>query len=63
MTDAQEWVERFPGLSRLEPPIKQLLLSRRTIIGVPSGIIVFGPRNPSEQVLFFWMEDDFMLHT
>jgi CRP/FNR family transcriptional regulator len=52
MTDADEWVERFPGLSRLEPPIKQLLLSRSAIIDVPAGVMLFGPGNSPENMLF-----------
>jgi CRP/FNR family transcriptional regulator len=52
MTDTQEWVERFPGLSRLEPPIKQLLLSRSAIIEVPAGVMLFGPGNSPENMLF-----------
>ena len=52
MTDTQEWVERFPGLSRLERPIKQLLLSRSAIIEVPAGIMLFGPGNSPENMLF-----------
>ena len=52
MSDTQEWVERFPGLSRLEPPIKQLLLSRSAIIEVPAGVMLFGPGNSPENMLF-----------
>ncbi|WP_342071629.1 Crp/Fnr family transcriptional regulator [Yoonia algicola] len=52
MTDTHEWVERFPGLSRLEPPIKQLLLSRSAIIDVPAGVMLFGPGNSPENMLF-----------
>jgi CRP/FNR family transcriptional regulator len=52
MTDMHEWVERFPGLSRLEPPIKELLLSRSSIIEVPKGTTIFGPGNSPENMLF-----------
>ena len=52
MTDKQEWVERFPGLSRLEPPVKQLLLSRSAVIAVPKGTTIFGPGNSPENMLF-----------
>lgn len=52
MTDAQEWVARFPGLSRLEPPIKQLLLSRSAIVEVPEGTTIFGPGKSPENMLF-----------
>lgn len=47
-----EWVERFPGLARLEPPTKQLLLSRSAVIEVPQGTMIFGPGNSPENMLF-----------
>lgn len=52
MTDAQEWVERFPGLSRLETPIKQLLVARSAIIEVPKDTTIFGPGKSPENMLF-----------
>lgn len=52
MTDTQEWVERFPGLSRLEPSIKKLLLSNSAIVEVPEGTTMFGPGNSPENMLF-----------
>jgi CRP/FNR family transcriptional regulator len=52
MNDTDEWVERFPGLSRLEPRIKDLLLSRSAIIEAPSGTTLFGPGNSPENMLF-----------
>lgn len=52
MTRKEEWVERFPGLSRLEPPVKQLLLSRSAIIDVASGTTIFGPGKSPENMLF-----------
>ncbi|ASM74735.1 MULTISPECIES: Crp/Fnr family transcriptional regulator [Roseobacteraceae] len=52
LTDTEHWVERFPGLSRLEPPIKELLLSRSAIIEVPEGTMLFGPGNSPENMLF-----------
>ncbi|MEN8840904.1 MAG: Crp/Fnr family transcriptional regulator [Octadecabacter sp.] len=47
-----DWVERFPGLSRLEPPIKKLLQSRSVIVNVPNGTTLFGPGNSPENMLF-----------
>ena len=48
----QDWVERFPGLSRLQPAIKQLIMARSSIVDVPSGTILFGPGNSPENMLF-----------
>jgi len=47
-----EWVERFPGLSRLEPTTKELLLQRSTIVTMPEKTIIFGPGKSPENMLF-----------
>ena len=52
MTVAHEWVERFPGLSRLKPEIKQLLISQSAIHEFPKGTTIFGPGNSPENMLF-----------
>jgi CRP/FNR family transcriptional regulator len=48
----QEWIERFPGLSRLKSETKQLLLSRSAIVTAPKGTTIFGPGNSPENMLF-----------
>ncbi|MEQ6249353.1 Crp/Fnr family transcriptional regulator [Sulfitobacter sp. HNIBRBA3233] len=47
-----EWVERFPGLSRLNAEIKAQLIGRSRIITVAEGEMVFGPGNSPENMLF-----------
>lgn len=47
-----EWVERFPGLARLDPLTKQLLLSRSAKVEVPAGTTIFGPGKSPENMLF-----------
>lgn len=49
---AQEWVERFPGLARLETPTKRLLVDRSAVIKVPKDTVIFGPGNSPENMLF-----------
>ena len=46
------WLDRFAGLSRLEPPIKELLLRRSQIIEVPADTVIFGPGKSPENMLF-----------
>ncbi len=46
------WVERFPGLSRLAQETKDLLLSKSSIVEVPSGTVIFGPGKSPENMLF-----------
>jgi CRP/FNR family transcriptional regulator len=52
MNDAVQWVERFPGLSRLDPPTKNLLMKRSSIVAVPENTTIFGPGNSPENMLF-----------
>jgi CRP/FNR family transcriptional regulator len=49
---ADDWVERFAGLARLEPATKQRLLSRSLILEVPKDTTIFGPGNSPENMLF-----------
>ena len=52
MTHKDDWIERFPGLSRLEPSTKQLITSRCHIVEAPVGTTLFGPGNSPENMLF-----------
>lgn len=52
MTDTTEWLERFPGLSRLDLETKQVLLKRSAVVSVPAGTTIFGPGNSPENMLF-----------
>lgn len=52
MTEDGDWVERFPGLSRLDLPTKQLLTTRSAIVNVPEDTMVFGPGKSPENMLF-----------
>lgn len=52
MTETHSWLERFPGLSKLEPKIKELILSRSTIVDVAAGTTIFGPGKSPENMLF-----------
>ncbi|WP_108483174.1 Crp/Fnr family transcriptional regulator [Oceaniglobus ichthyenteri] len=52
MSDTDQWVEGFPGLARLQPSVKQLLLSRSAIITAPAGTMLFGPNRSPENMLF-----------
>ncbi|TMM51292.1 Crp/Fnr family transcriptional regulator [Sulfitobacter sabulilitoris] len=51
-TQGDQWVDRFPGLARLETATKQLLFDRSTIVNVPSGVTIFGPGKSPENMLF-----------
>lgn len=47
-----DWIERFPGLSRLADPIKQLLVRRSQVIEAPKDTVLFGPGKSPEHMLF-----------
>jgi CRP/FNR family transcriptional regulator len=46
------WVERFPGLSRLEAAAKQRLTEHSEIVCIPENTVVFGPGKSPENMLF-----------
>jgi CRP/FNR family transcriptional regulator len=48
----EDWVERFPGLSRLETPTKKTLVSRSALMKAPEGTVLFGPGKSPEHMLF-----------
>lgn len=52
MTKTTNWIERFAGLARLEPPIKDMLLERSKLVTAPKGTTIFGPGNSPENMLF-----------
>ena len=49
---AQEnWIDRFMGLSRLEPAIKSLLVERSNVVDMPEDSVIFGPGKSPENLL------------
>lgn len=50
--ETTDWVDRFPGLSRLEPVVKQTIVSRSRVVDVGQGTTIFGPGNSPENMLF-----------
>jgi CRP/FNR family transcriptional regulator, anaerobic regulatory protein len=45
------WIDRFPGLSRLDSSVKAMLLKRSTVITVPKDTVIFGPGKSPENLL------------
>jgi CRP/FNR family transcriptional regulator len=45
------WIERFPGLSRLDEGVKEMLVKRSTVITVPRDTVIFGPGKSPENLL------------
>ncbi len=52
MIDDANWVERFPGLSRLDPATKDLLTGHSRTISVSKDTMMFGPGKSPENMLF-----------
>lgn len=52
MTEKAEWIERFAGLARLEPEVKDQLMKHSRIISAPADTVLFGPGNSPENMLF-----------
>ena len=47
----ENWIERFPGLLRLEPTVAELLRAKSKMMAVPMGTIIFGPGKSPENLL------------
>jgi CRP/FNR family transcriptional regulator len=47
----QNWIDRFAGLSRLEPQVRDTLTSRAQVINLPAGVVIFGPGKAPENML------------
>ncbi len=45
------WTNSFPGLAQLEPEVRDLLVSRASVVRVPEGTVIFGPGHPPENLL------------
>jgi CRP/FNR family transcriptional regulator, anaerobic regulatory protein len=52
MAQAENWLDRFSGLSRMEPAVRDLLRDKSAIIDIPADAIVFGPGKSPENMLF-----------
>lgn len=45
------WLERFPGLSALEQPVRDGLTGAAKVLHLPGGTVIFGPGHPPEALL------------
>jgi CRP/FNR family transcriptional regulator len=45
------WIDRFQGLSKLSPPIREMLEKRSVVISVPRDTVIFGPGKAPENLL------------
>jgi CRP/FNR family transcriptional regulator, anaerobic regulatory protein len=48
---SEDWISQFPGLSRLEPPVRDTLVQRSAVVSVPAGTVIFGPGKSPENLL------------
>lgn len=48
----QDWISRFPGLSRLDASVRDMLTHRSDVITIPQGVTIFGPGKAPENLLF-----------
>ena len=46
-----EWIEQFPGLSKLEPAIRDVLTRKSAVVTVREGSVIFGPGKSPENLL------------
>lgn len=45
------WIDRFKGLSQLEPDVRDRLTARASVISVPAGTVIFGPGKAPDTLL------------
>ncbi len=45
------WIDRFPGLSRLDETLRQTLIKHSQIVDLPEGTVIFGPGKAPESLL------------
>ncbi|MEO0912306.1 MAG: Crp/Fnr family transcriptional regulator [Pseudomonadota bacterium] len=45
------WLDRFPGLSALEPSVRDRLVAGARVVRLPGGTVIFGPGHPPENLL------------
>lgn len=48
---SSDWITQFPGLSRLEPKLRDELTQKSAIVTVPEGTVIFGPGKSPETLL------------
>ena len=48
---ADLWIDRFEGLSRLSPDIRETLVARSRIVEAPNDTVIFGPGKAPEHML------------
>ena len=46
-----DWIDRFPGLSKLDEPIRKTLIERSRIVELPAGTLIFGPGKAPDSLL------------
>ncbi|MFW5654375.1 MAG: Crp/Fnr family transcriptional regulator [Roseicyclus sp.] len=47
----RNWIDRFQGLSRLDPRLKETLTRRAQVIRMPKGAVIFGPGKSPDTLL------------
>ncbi len=49
--ERSDWIDRFEGLSRLEPRIRDVLTSRSQVVRIPADTVIFGPGKSPDNML------------
>lgn len=47
----RNWIDRFQGLSKLEPGLRDVLTRRAQVISMPKGSVIFGPGKSPDHLL------------
>ncbi len=48
---AGDWIAEFPGLARLEDPVRERLVAQSSVISIAAGTVIFGPGKAPDRLL------------
>ncbi|WP_213685322.1 Crp/Fnr family transcriptional regulator [Roseicyclus sp.] len=51
LAKTDDWIDRFDGLSRLEPALRNVLTTRSHVVRLPADSVIFGPGKSPDNLL------------
>ena len=51
LAKSDDWIDRFDGLSKLEPALRNMLTARSQVVRLPADSVIFGPGKSPDNLL------------
>jgi CRP/FNR family transcriptional regulator, anaerobic regulatory protein len=51
LAKSDDWIDRFDGLSKLEPALRNMLTARSQVVRLPADSVIFGPGKSPDHLL------------